>query len=339
MKTKTKLALLAGGAALAGYLLSRTRYWTGFAGRVVLITGGSRGLGLLLARGFAARGARVAICARDARELQAAIDDLEARDAAAFGYPCDITDPEQVRELVRAVTENLGPIDVLVNNAGVVQVGPVDTMTIHDYELAMRTHYWGPLNAILEVLPGMKRRGDGRIVNIASIGGKVSFPHLLPYSASKFALVGLSEGLRAELSKEGVYVTTVCPWFIRTGSPVHALFKGRNELEYSWFSVGDSLPLVSMDAGRAAARIIEACRRGEAELVLSLKGKLASALHGALPGTTANLLGWLNRILPGPGGIGTEARRGSESETVVSASMLTALGRKAAVENNEVDEG
>ena len=93
---------------------------------------------------------------------------------------------------------------MLVNNAGVIQVGPIEVMTHEDFELAMKAHFWGPLNTILAVLPSMRQRRQGRIVNICSIGGKVSVPHLVPYSASKFALVGLSKGLRAELMKDGI---------------------------------------------------------------------------------------------------------------------------------------
>src|SRR5918912_3423887 len=129
-------------------------------------------------------------------------------------------------------------------------------MTLEDFEQAMAVHFWGPLYATLAVLPQMRARRDGRIVNISSIGGKVSVPHLVPYSASKFALAGLSDGLRAELSKENVIVTTVCPGLMRTGSPRNATFKGKHRDEYAWFSISDALPLTSMSAERAARQII-----------------------------------------------------------------------------------
>src|SRR5438270_7691587 len=106
----------------------------------------------------------------------------------------------------------------------------------------------------------MRRRREGRIVNISSIGGKLSMPHLVPYGASKFALTGLSEGMRVELRKDGVFVTTVCPGLMRTGSPVNADFKGKHREEYSWFSISDSLPLLTMSAERAAGQIIGAMK-------------------------------------------------------------------------------
>src|SRR5205085_11782954 len=136
-------------------------------------------------------------------------------------------------------------------------------------EEVMKVHFWAPLHTTLAALPEMRQRRDGRIVNISSIGGKVSVPHLLPYSASKFALTGWSEGLRSELLKDGIYVTTVCPGLMRTGSPRNALFKGKNEAEYAWFSISDALPIVSMSAKRAAQQIVDAAARGAAEVVLS----------------------------------------------------------------------
>src|SRR5262249_19813159 len=162
------------------------------------------------------------------------------------------------------------PIDILINNAGTIRVGPIETMTIDDYRDSINTHFWGPYFATTAVLPSFQRRRQGRIVNISSIGGKISVPHLVPYSVGKFALTGFSEGLRSELLKDNIFVTTVCPGLMRTGSPRNAFFKGNNEAEYAWFSISDALPLVSMSAKRAARQIVNACVRGDAEVVLSL---------------------------------------------------------------------
>ena len=338
-KTYRAMATLAGaGAAL---MLARTvRRRTGlfdFEGKTVLVTGGSRGLGLVLARHLASEGARIAICARDGEEILRAVADLESRGAEATGIPCDVTDRCQVDRLVEEVGRRFGPVDVLVNNAGTIEVGPMEVMTLEDYETAMRTHFWAPLYTTLAVLPSMRQRGAGRIVNIASIGGKISVPHLLPYSASKFALVGLSEGLRAELAKDGIVVTTVCPGLMRTGSPRNARFKGQHRAEYAWFALSDSLPLTSMSAERAARQIVDACRRGDAEVVLSIQAKLAVLFHGLFPGTTADIMGAINSwALPAPGGIGTRSVPGRESESPITRSPLTALTDRAAARNNEL---
>ena len=238
--------------------------------------------------------------------------------------------------MMNVARDRFGRIDVLVNNAGVIQVGPVDVMTVEDYEEAMKTHFWGPLYTTLAVLPEMRRRGQGRIVNISSIGGKISVPHLVPYSASKFALTGLSEGLRAELLKDGVLVTTVCPGLMRTGSPRNALFKGQHRAEYAWFAISDSLPVTSMSAERAARQIIEATRRGSAEVILTIQAQLAVRFHGLFPGLTADLLGLVNKLLPGPGGIGRARAKGKDSQSSLAPSVLTALTERAARENNEM---
>jgi NAD(P)-dependent dehydrogenase (short-subunit alcohol dehydrogenase family) len=324
------------GLCLAARALVRGRRRFDFDGRTVFITGGSRGLGLLLAREFAAAGAKLVICARDGAELARATMDLQDRGARVLALECDITQQQDVDAAVREVVEQFGTLDVLVNNAGTISVGPMDVMTIDDYEQAMRTHFWGPLYTTLAALPVMRGRGEGRIVNISSIGGKISVPHLLPYSASKFALTGFSEGLRAELLREGIYVTTVCPGLMRTGSARNAKFKGRHQAEYAWFAISDALPLTSMDAGRAARRIVEACRYGEAEVVLSLQAKAAVLFHDLFPGLTADINGLFNRVLPDAGRDGREARLGKQSGSKWAPSWLTALNDRAARENNEM---
>ncbi len=335
--TKALLLAAAGvGAALAVQEVLRRHRRFDFYGRSVLITGGSRGLGLALAERFAEEGARVALCARDEEKLERARQQLARKGAEVFVTPCDVTDRDQVDDMVREVREHYGHIDVLVNNAGVIQVGPEETITIEDYEQAMRVHFWAPLYTTLAVLGSMKERGEGRIVNIASLGGKISVPHLLPYCSSKFALVGLSEGLRSELMKDGILVTTVCPGLIRTGSPRNASFKGKHREEYRWFAISDNAPGLSVSAERAAHEIVEAARYGEAEVVIGRPAELAAVFHGLFPGLTADLLGVANRILPGPGGIGKESAAGHESESRVTRSILTSGNKKAAVRYNEM---
>lgn len=306
-----------------------------YAGKVVLVTGGSRGLGLVMARELIHQGAHVVICAREQDELDRAFHDLAGRGGHVLAIPCDMTQNDQVEAMVQTVLQRWGHIDVLINNAGIISVGPFETMTVEDYRNNLETNYMGPLYAILAVIPGMRQRGEGRIVNVTSIGGKVSVPHLLPYSASKFALVGLSEGLRSELAKDGIIVTTICPGLMRTGSPRNALFKGQNQAEYAWFSISDSLPLLTISAETAASQILRACQHGISEVVLSIPAKLAVLFHDLFPSLTTDLLSWVNRLLPADGGIGKNTAKGKDSESAVSPSWLTSLTEKAAERNNE----
>jgi NAD(P)-dependent dehydrogenase (short-subunit alcohol dehydrogenase family) len=320
------------GAAVAARLAVRFSRRIDLAGRVALVTGGSRGLGLVLARELLKEGCRVAICARDPLELGRACEELGSEVAS---FACDVADPPRVAGMIEQVIARFGQIDILINNAGVIEVGPLDTMTREDFEETMRTHFWGAVNTTLALLPHMRSRGEGRIVNISSIGGKISPPHLLPYNASKFALTGFSEGLRAELAKENILVTTVCPGLMRTGSPRNATFKGQHRAEYAWFAISDSLPIITISARRAARRIISAMRHGDAEVMLSLTARLASTVHGIFPGYTAEVMGVVNRFLPTPGGIGTNRALGKESESRFAPSVLTTLTQRAAAQNNE----
>jgi NAD(P)-dependent dehydrogenase (short-subunit alcohol dehydrogenase family) len=307
-----------------------------FRGKVAVVTGGSRGLGLVLARELTDRGARVAICARNDEDIDRAAQDLAGRGGNPLAAPCDITRPDEVAAFVRAVEAHLGPVDVLINNAGTIAVGPLEAMTRDDYEQAMGINFWGAYNFVEAVLPSMRQRRAGRIVNISSIGGKVAVPHLLPYCASKFALTGYSHGLRAELLKDGVVVTTVCPGLMRTGSPPNVLVKGQHRKEYAWFAISDSLSLLTLSAESAARQVLAACQRGEAEAVLSLPAQAAVTLHNLFPELSADLLSLVNRyLLPAPGGIGTEHRLGRDSESALAPSVLTASTEAAARRNNE----
>ena len=334
------LAAGLGAAALAATLWGNRRGSYDLSRRVVLITGGSRGLGLVLARQAVAEGARVAISARDEAELARARQDLllaGAAEADVLTLARDITNEVEVRTMVAEVETRLGPIDVLINNAGIITAGPLDNMDIRDFEDSMATHFWAPLHAMQAVLPSMRRRGAGRIVNISSLGGKVALPHMAPYSASKFALVGLSEGFRAELRQHGITVTTVCPGLLRTGSAGHVEVKGRHKKEFAWFAIADALPGLTMSAEQAARQIWNACRRGDGEIILSLPAKFLAAFHGLLPGTTTDILSWMNRALPATGEspAANVRRKGYESESALTRSPLTTLTRKAAAKNNE----
>lgn len=327
---------LAGGAYLAWRALTTPRYT--FRGRTAIVTGGSRGLGLELARLLVDEGARVAICARTPSDIERAITDLRARGGVVLGMPCDVGDHVQVERFVQSVQAHWGPIDVLINNAGIIQVGPLANMIFADFEQAMRVHLWGPVHTVHQTLPLLRDDGQGRIVNIASIGGKISVPHLLPYCASKFALVGFSQGLRSELLRKGVRVTTVCPGLMRTGSPRNALFKGQHRAEYAWFSIGDSLPGLSLSSGRAARQILEACRRGDAELVPGAAARAAILFHSLFPSCSAGLLSLTKALLPAAPPQGTQSYRGTESFSEWSPSILTELTERAAAANNELRE-
>lgn len=338
--SKLLVGAAVGVAAVAAWLaMGRARRKTSFRNKTVVITGGSRGLGLVLARQFADEGAKLAICSRTADQLQRAESELKSKGTEVFSKVCDVRDQSQVENFIADVENRFGQIDVLVNNAGVIQVGPLEEQTQKDFEDSLAVHFWGPFYTMQAAIPKMRARGAGRIVNISSIGGKIAVPHLAPYCAGKFALAGLSNAMRVELAKDNIFVTTVCPGLMRTGSHINALFKGRNELEYALFSISNALPFTSVSAEKAAGEIIEACRRGDAEAVISVQAQTAVKLNTLLPELVAETSALINQVLPGKGGIGTGYALGKESGSFISPSFLTALADKKSAVNNELKPG
>ncbi|MCW2811567.1 MAG: Short-chain dehydrogenase [Friedmanniella sp.] len=309
---------------------------------LALVAGASRGLGLLVARELGARGHRLVICARDAAELGRAEAMLGGLGYEVSTQVCDVADEAAVHALVDGVEDRLGPIEVAVVVAGVIQVGPLESLTRAHFEQAIDIMLWGPINVGLAVTARMRPRGRGRIGVVSSVGGLISVPHLLPYSTAKFGAVGFASGLRAELAGSGVKVTTITPGLMRTGSHLRAQFVGRQGAEFGWFSLGASLPLVSMDAEVAAARIVEGVLAGRAYVVLTPLAKIGMRLNGLAPGLTAGIMGTMSRLLPAPPRDGeTGTVEGYEAEAMLKPGSrrvlggLTTLGRRAAAAWNE----
>ncbi|MBD5635469.1 MAG: SDR family oxidoreductase, partial [Candidatus Eremiobacteraeota bacterium] len=250
MKTLVSVLLLAASVGALAFAKRRVP----LAGRNVVITGGARGLGLQIVREAAKRGGRIALCARSETELSAARDELHAAGHVVVTGVCDVRDDAEVERVFADFAARLGPIDAL---------------TFADFRDAMETNFFGALRATYAVLPAMRARKSGSIVNITSIGGEIAVPHLLAYCASKFAFVGYSDGLRAELARDGIRVTTVVPGLMRTGSPPHATFAGQTKKEYALFALTDATPLTSVSVEHAARVIVDGCERGAKRVVVS----------------------------------------------------------------------
>ena len=273
-------------------------------GAVVLVTGGSRGLGLAIASRFAQRPVNLVLAARNFAELRAAQETLLAkhphlRPENFYLVAADLTSPSECERMIAEAFARFGRIDVLVNNAGIIEVGPLEALTAGMFEKTMQLNFFAALHSTWAALPrllsqspagGWKQRAA--IVNISSIGGKFAVPHLLPYSAAKFALTGFSEGLHAELRGKSIRVTTVCPGLMRTGGEDHAIFLGDAEKEKAWFQTCAKTPGIATSPEHAAARIFTAVAEGRAEITITPQAWLGARFAGVFPET----LQWLNGI-------------------------------------------
>lgn len=321
MKTSNKIVagLFAGTGVLWGaraWLRSRRRI--SLADRVVVVTGASSGHGLMIARHAADKGARLVLAARDADDLSRAAADLrQVGSPEILIVPTDVSDRDQCQALIQRTVEHFGSIDVLINNAGIILVGPVQAMTVDDYRWLMSVNFWGSVYTTMAALPYMRARQFGRIANIMSLGGRAAAPRLSPYIASKFALAGFTQSLRAELVRDNIYVTGVYPMTIRTGGHTHAWFKGDQRAEYTWFGLSDTIPGLSASADRSARAVLRAVCDGESNVFVGLPARLAVAFDNLAPGWSAEALTLLNQILPAPINLDVPAVQGQDLEGTI----------------------
>ncbi len=189
-----------------------------FRDRVAVITGGAGGIGVAMARAFAARGARLVLADLDAAALEAAAADLRAAGADVLAVPTDVTQLDSVHALAAATTRHFGAVHIVCNNAGVAIFGPMRAATHKDWEYTMGVNFWGVVHGVEAFMPLLIDQGaGGHILNTASMSGLVGMQWLGIYCASKFAVVGLSESLHRELKPLGIGVSVLCPMIVATG--------------------------------------------------------------------------------------------------------------------------
>jgi short-subunit dehydrogenase len=331
-------AIGAGAVAVVAVSSLRGRRVNRLNGKVVWITGSSRGLGLAIAEELGRHGAKLVLCARDPVELDRARSLLLSREAVlpenVITVPADLRGLEDAEAVVRRVGEVFGRVDILVNNAGVITAGPIENQPVEEFHNTMESNFFSAVHGSLAVLPQMLSRGDGSIVNIASIGGKIAVPHMLPYTASKFALVGFSQGLHTEVRSRGVHVLTVCPGLMRTGSHLHAQFSGDAAAEYQWFSLLANLPGVAVSAKSAARKIVAAVVSRATEIAISPQAILGARLGQVAPEITLAAMSVMQRLLPKASSESTKQQgmQVRERESLAASS----IGWKAAQRYNQL---
>jgi NAD(P)-dependent dehydrogenase (short-subunit alcohol dehydrogenase family) len=320
-----------GVAGVLAALAARRSRRLELRGRVAVVTGGGRGLGLAISRELVTRGCRVAICGRDGDLIERAVAALCGEGADVMGSSCDAADPAQVDAFMQRVLDRHGHIDILVNNAGQCFVGPVQELAAEDMQDALRNIFWVNYYPSMAVLPLMRRRRFGRIANITSVGGKVPLPHQSAYVAAKYAATGWSETLAIELAKEGVFVSTITPPPLRNGAPLHVHFNGQAEREFGWFTWGLTSRLTAISADRTARVVVDALAHADAERSVSFMSWALSRAHGLAPNVLARCLSWVDRRLPAAAapGVTSRMRLGSDVAAASSDDGVRLLAERA----------
>lgn len=228
------------------------------AGQVAVITGAGSGIGRATALLFAREGAVVHAVDIDPESVRAVAAEIAETGGSAVAHPVDCADPDEMQRLADAVLAAHDHVQILVNNAGLCIAGPIERLALEDWRRAVDVNLFGAVHGIHYFAPGMLEAGTGQIVNVASAAGLVGFPLLGPYAASKFALVGLSECLDAELGARGVRVTAICPGAVRTG----LLANSRLDLPGDWNArVARLFERRAEEPERVAREILAAVRR------------------------------------------------------------------------------
>lgn len=325
-------ALALVGGRLAWEIAMRSRRAMRIRGATAVVCGASRGLGRAIALELARRGvAKIGICARTEHDLDEVAAELVRHGVHVCAEACDLSSEEDTERFIGSAYARLGPIDILVTNASTITVAPSETLTKEDFDEAMASVFYTALNPILAAMPGMRHRRKGTIALVTSIGGRIGVPHLAPYCAAKFATLGLAETLRSELAVDGVNVLAVVPGLMRTGSHVRAEVKGHHEREYAWFAAAATTPILSIDADRAARRIVSAIARGAIELSFTPEARLAPIVRTLTPGIWAEMMSLAARLLPAPPGElprATERREGLDIEERSDSRVVAAVRRR-----------
>ena len=242
-------------------------------GRVAVVTGGGRGIGAEVARRLAREGAAVAVAARSEDEIGALAGELRQAGGRALAVPCDVTSEEGVAALARAVEGELGPVDLLVNNAGIASSSPLGRTTLEEWNRILAVNATGTFLCTRAFLPGMMERGRGRVVNVASIAGVSGARYIAAYAASKHAVVGLTRSAAAEAASRGVTVNAVCPGYVDTAM--------------TDLSVARIVEKTGLDAAEVRERLAKASPQGRllqpgevAALVVYLCGPEAGGING-----------------------------------------------------------
>ena len=228
-----------------------------FKNKVVLITGASSGIGRETAIEFAKLGANLILVARRKDKLKQTEDELKKYNVSILACQCDVSKKDQVKEMSETVLEKFSSVDILINNAGFAIYGSVSDLSISDIESQMETNYFGMVYCIKNFLPSMLKKESGHIVNVASVAASFGLPGIASYCASKFAMLGFSEGLKHELKDTGIEITVVSPIMVRT-----------NFFDHPSFEKMPKYSPTSLDPKTVAKTILKAANSSRLEIIV-----------------------------------------------------------------------
>ncbi len=259
-------------------------------GTTVVITGATSGIGRATALEFVSAGARVVVAGRRVERLQSLVAEIEAQGGEALAVPTDVADEAQVTALIEKASARFGRIDTLVNNAGVAIAAKFADQSLADFKRLMDVNFWGAVYACKAVLPQMKAQGGGVIINVSSIFGKRGMPFESAYCASKFALAGFSESLRAELMSDNIDVSTIFPGAVET--EIFEAAANQTGLE-----MPNALP--KFPAREMAKVIVRDAQFPQPEIVMALDALAINFFNTVAPRLMDFALGWTVPFLEG----------------------------------------
>ena len=251
---------------------------TDFNGKTVIITGAADGIGKALAIALIDRSANVVACDIDEQKLGALAEEIDKRGKRAIFEVVDVTDESAVAQLITDVVNDSGQIDYIFNNAGIAVTGDGRDLTNTHWKKVVDVNQWGVIYGSMAAYEVMAKQGHGHIINIASLAGLIPFPTNLPYSATKFAVVGMSMSLRAEAQDLGVKVSVVCPGFIRSN-----IFNATEMLNVPRDAITSNIAFKLVDVETAAEKILKGVQKNKAIIIFP---------------TYAKILWWLYRLSP-----------------------------------------
>lgn len=259
--------------------------------KTVIITGASQGIGKATALLFARQEYDIVLAARQPERLEALATEVRELGREALAIPTDVTNPEQVNNLVEKALAHFGHVDVLINDAGIFCLGPVEEFSLSDWRQVIDTNVWGYIYTIHALLPHFLERGNGTIVNISSIGGIVPIPYQTPYTTSKYAVTGLTKALEAELSPKGIQVYGIYPNFIRTSINERTIFRGKDEqtkqARQELIDTAVKTPVLEK-AEDVAEAIWQAIKNGQSDKIVGT-AKLSKITYKFFPGLMQSL--------------------------------------------------